>query len=99
MKKSNYRHPRLFCECRKRPCGCRAAEKRNELASVQLTYFLLPGQSRITEYQTGEDQSVGIQPIESACFATTVASGHATLASKRTLLLNLCRTCTGWIAP
>jgi hypothetical protein len=28
-----------------------------------------------------------------------VASGHATLATKRTLLLNLGRTCTGWIAP
>src|SRR5262249_4440160 len=32
-------------------------------------------------------------------FATTVASGHATLATKRTLLLNLGRTSTGWIAP
>jgi hypothetical protein len=32
-------------------------------------------------------------------FATTVASGPATLATKRTLLLNLGRTCTGWIAP
>ena len=32
-------------------------------------------------------------------FATTVASGHATLATKRTLLLNLGRTFTGWIAP
>jgi hypothetical protein len=32
-------------------------------------------------------------------FATPVASGHATLATKRTLLLNLGQTFTGWIAP
>ena len=32
-------------------------------------------------------------------FATTVASGHAILATKRTLLLNLDRTSTGRIAP
>jgi hypothetical protein len=32
-------------------------------------------------------------------FATTVFSDHATLATKRTLLLDLGRTFTGWIAP
>src|SRR6516164_7066272 len=32
-------------------------------------------------------------------FATTVASGHATLATKQDATLYLGRTCTGWIAP
>src|SRR6516165_6532641 len=32
-------------------------------------------------------------------FATTVASGHATLATKQDATLYLSRTCTGWIAP
>src|SRR5215467_13340387 len=42
---------------------------------------------------------VGGSRISGRGFATTVASGHATLATKRTLLLNLGRTSTGWIAP
>jgi hypothetical protein len=32
-------------------------------------------------------------------FATTVAIGHATLATKQDATLYLGRTCTGWIAP
>src|SRR5258705_11145368 len=32
VEESNYRRPRLLCGRRERPCGCRAAEQREELA-------------------------------------------------------------------
>jgi len=52
-----------------------------------------PNNARSVPAHRGTDKSDCVR------FATTVASAHATLATKQDATLYLGRTCIGWIAP
>src|SRR5260370_279046 len=73
-----HRHSRLLRPRRERPRNSRTAEQRHELASV------LPSAPAMSDLSWPQSHTPRNRCVR---FAPTVAGGHATLATKRTLLL------------